>query len=145
MGSLAQLFSGANFRVTIQKYCNEKGWRINDINDSRAILKFSMDSGRTQTLYIIKYESTLEFSVPSVFSFDSVDNIPHYISTLLLKRSSEKKIGFWCIEQIGNKQVFSCMHNAEMQLIDSRYFAAVVTALVLECDELESVILNILR
>ncbi|GIV87341.1 MAG: hypothetical protein KatS3mg054_1370 [Chloroflexus sp.] len=50
MGSLAQLFSGVNFRVTIQKYCNEKGWRINDINDSRAILKFSMNSGRTQTL-----------------------------------------------------------------------------------------------
>lgn len=145
MGRLAQLFSGTNFRSTIQRYCNDHGWKIYDLNDKRAILKFNMDSGRTQTLYIIKFESTLEFSVPSGFSFDTVDSVPHQISTLLLKRSSEKKIGFWCIEQIGGKQVYSCMHNAELELIDSRYFASVVRALILECDELEGVILGILR
>ncbi|MBK9233396.1 MAG: hypothetical protein IPO15_21765 [Anaerolineae bacterium] len=143
--SLAQLFSGSNFRTTIQQYCARQGWKIADLNDARAILRFNMGSQRTQTCYVIKYDKTLEFSVPSMFIFDSYDQVPHYISTILLKRSSEKKIGFWCIEEIGGKQVYSCMHNAEQDLIDSNYFASVVRALINECDELETVILKMMR
>ena len=143
--SLAQLFIGANFRTTIQQYCTRQGWKIADLNDKRAILRFNMESRRTQTCYVIKYDKTLEFSVPSMFSFASLDQVPHYVSTILLKRSSEKKIGFWCIEEIGGQPVSSCMHNAEQDLIDATYFASVVRVLINECDELETVILKMLR
>lgn len=139
------LFSGVNFANTIKKYCSASGWKIADLNSERAILRFGMSSGRDQTLYIIRYESTLEFSVPSMAIFDSEDNIPHYLSTLLLKRSSERKIGFWCIEKISGKLVYSCMHNAEMQLIDSNYFAKVVRALVNECDDFEGILMRIMN
>ena len=145
MSGLAELFTGARFQNTIQRYCAEEGWKIADLSDKRAILRFYMSSGRSQVLYIIKFDTTLEFSVPSNLAFDSTDELPHFISTLLLKRSCQKKIGFWCIEEIGQKQVYSCMHNAEMTLIDSDYFASVVTALVDECDELEGVIAQMLR
>lgn len=144
MGTLAQLF-GSNFRGTIQQYCARQGWKIADLNDMRAILRFTMESRRVQTCYVIKYDKTLEFSVPSMFSFSALDQVPHYVSTLLLKRSSEKKIGFWCLEEIAGKQVYSCMHNAEQDLIDSNYFASVVRALINECDELETVILKMMR
>lgn len=143
MSGLAQLFAEANFAGTIQKYCAQQQWRIADINDRRAILRFSMESGRAQTCYIIKYDSTLEFSVPSMFHFSSDDQIPNYVSTLLLKRNCENKIGFWCLEKIGGEQVYSYMHNAEMQLIDNTYFARVVRMLIEECDELESVLLKL--
>ena len=139
------LFSGVNFANTIMKYCAANGWKVADLNNKRAILRFSMSSGRNQTLYIIRYESTLEFSVPSMAAFDSEDDIPHFLSTLLLKRSAEKKIGFWCIEKIGGKHVYSCMHNAEMQLIDSNYFAKVVRQLINECDDFEGTLIQILR
>ncbi len=139
---LEALFSGTNFANTIKKYCGANGWKIADLNSERAILRFSMSSGRDQTLYIVRYQSTLEFSVPSMAQFDSDDNIPHFLSTLLLKRSSENKFGFWCIEQIGGKQVYSYMHNAEMQLIDSGYFANVVRALVTECDDFEGILIR---
>ncbi len=139
------LFSGVNFADTIKKYCAANGWKIADLNNERAILRFSMSSGRNQTLYIIRYDSTLEFSVSSMAAFDSEDDIPHFLSTLLLKRSAEKKIGFWCIEKIGGKHVYSCMHNAEMQLIDSNYFAKVVRALINECDDFEGTLIQILR
>lgn len=142
---LEALFSGVNFANTVKKYCAANGWKIADLNDKRAVLRFNMDSGRNQTLYIIRYESTLEFSVPSMAGFDSEDNIPHFLSTLLLKRSSESKFGFWCIEEIGGKQVYSCMHNAELQLLDSKYFASVVMALISECDEFEGILLKMLR
>ncbi len=145
MGSIAQLFAGSNFRITMNKYCANHGWRISDLNDRRAILRFSMNSGRSQTLYVIKYDATLEFSVPSGLSFHTIEDVPHFISTLLLKRSSEKKIGFWCIEEINGHPTYSCMHNAEIDLIDNRYFGNVVETLVNECDELEGVVLNMLQ
>jgi hypothetical protein len=140
MPSLADLFSGTNFQNTIRNYCSQIGWKIRDLNNRRAVLGFNMDSGRTQTLYIIRYESTLEFSVPSMAQFDTTDDVPHYLSTLLLKRSSERKIGFWCIEEIGGKQTYSHMHNAEMQLIDVNYFAKVIRALIRECDDFEGLL-----
>lgn len=145
MGSFADLFVGVNFTSTIQKYCEQQGWKISELNDARAVLRFEMSSGRTQTLYIIKYETTLEFSVPSGLVFDSDENVPHRLSTLLLRRNSERKIGFWCLETINRQSVFSCMHNAEMQLLDGNYFATVVRALVNECDEFEEVISQMMR
>lgn len=143
--NLESLFSGVNFSSTIKKYCATNGWKIADLNNERAILRFSMNSGRNQTLYILRYESTLEFSVPSMAVFDSEDRIPHFLSTLLLRRNSENKFGFWCIESIGGKYVYSYMHNAEMQLMDSNYFAKVVRALINECDDLEGILIKLLR
>lgn len=145
MAGLASLFSSSSFRGTIQRYCSDQGWKIAEINEVKAVLRFRMDSGRSQTLYIIRYDSTLEFSVPSALNFSSIDDVPHYVSTLLLKRNREPKVGFWCIEEIGRDHVFSVMHNAEMQLIDSTYFARVVRVLINECDELEGVIEDMLR
>lgn len=145
MPGLDSIFSSANFRTTVQKFCNQLGWKIADLNNDRAILRFNMNSGRTQTLYIIRYDQTLEFSVPSGAAFDNVDAIPHYLSTVLLKRSSDKKIGFWCIEEIGGKQVFSCMHNAEISLLNVEYFGKVVRALIGECDDFEGLLLKVLN
>lgn len=145
MPSLVESFSGNYFQQTIRNYCSDLGWRIRDISDRMATLRFDMESGRTYTLFILRYESTLEFTVSSALRFDTDDEIPGFLSTMLLKRSAEKKIGFWCIEELGEKQVFSCMHNAEMQLIDAGYFAAVVRALIRECDALEEALQSLLR
>lgn len=145
MGNFADLFAGVNFKGTIQKYCAQQSWKIYDLNDRRAVLRFDMSSGRTQTLYIIKYETTLEFSVPSALAFDSDDDVPHRLSTLLLRRNAERKIGFWCVEDINQRVVFSCMHNAEMQLLDGAYFASVVRALINECDDFEDTISKMMR
>ena len=70
--------------------------------------------------------------------------MPHYLSILLLKRNAQRQVGFWCIEEIGSKHVFSCMHNAEMQLIDSKYFGQVVRALITECDNFEDLLVKLL-
>lgn len=145
MSSFANLFSSANFVSTVQKYCKSIGWNISEIDSRKAILKFSASSGRVQTVYIIRYDSTLEFSVPSMAAFDSEDSVPHFISTLLLKRNSSRKFGFWSIEEIGGKHVFSAMHNAELELMDAPYFQKIVTALVSDCDEFETMLINLLR
>ncbi len=139
------LFSSVNFRSTIQRYCNQLGWRINDINDRRAILKFSANSGNNQTLFIIRYENTLEFSVPSGLKFYSLEDVPGWMSTMLLSRNSQFKIGFWCLEEIENQQVFSMMHNAEISLMNVDYFSKVILKLVNDCDEFEQAIATALN
>ena len=59
MGDMAALFSGVRFRNTIQNYTEQAGWTIADINDVRVVIRFKMESGRTQNLYIIRYDDTL--------------------------------------------------------------------------------------
>ncbi len=139
------LFSGSNFRGTIQKYCNHLGWSINNINDRRAVLKFNANSGNTQTLFIISYQSTLEFSVPSGLKYSSIEDVPGWLSTLLLCKNSEYKVGFWCVEEIEGRKTYSIMHNAEMSLINVDYFNRVISRLVAECDDLEQVVSRALR
>ncbi len=131
------LFSGSNYQSTIRKYCNSLGWNISDLNDLRTILRFTMHSGTTQTLFIIRHNTTLEFSCPSGVKFASIDNVPGWMSTSLLKQNAGFKLGFWCIEELDGQHVFSIMHNAEMNLIDIDYFARVVMRLVNECDNFE--------
>ncbi|AFW96178.1 hypothetical protein VB638_00345 [Dolichospermum sp. UHCC 0684] len=139
------LLSSFKFRSTIQNFCQTVGWNLYSIDDTIAILRFNMDSGSTQTVFIIKYDSTLEFSCPSSLKLDDIDDIPHRLSTLLLKKNAGYKFGFWSIKEIANKQIFSIIHNAEMSLIDINYFCKIVDRLIQECDEFEQAIANIMN
>jgi hypothetical protein len=137
MGIDKDLFSSSNFQSTILNYCNQIGWGISEINSNKAVLKFNMNSGTTQTVFILRYDTTLEISCPSGLKFNNFDYIPHEISSYLLKENSKYKMGFWCIEEINNRQIFSVMHNAEISLMNANYFARVVQTLVNKCDEFE--------
>ena len=139
------LFSGSNYRSTISRYCNSLGWRINDINNHRTIIKFGMNSGSTQTLFIIRYGNTLEFSCPSGLKFDSAGDVPAWLSAALLCKNREYKVGFWCLEVIEGRQALSIMHNAEISLIDVNYFGSIIDHLVKECDDLEQTVARALR
>ena len=131
------LFSSDNFQSTIRRYCNQIGWQIAEINSSKAIMRFDAESGTTQTVFILRYDTTLELSCPSGLKFDTFDDIPHSLSSYLLAENSKFKVGFWCIEQLGGRQVFSIMHNAEISLMDVSYFMSIVKMLVSKCDEFE--------
>lgn len=131
------LFSSNNFQSTIIGYCNQIGWRITEINSNKAVINFNMESGSTQTVFILRYDTTLEISCPSGLKFDSFDYIPHKLSSYLLKDNSKYKVGFWCIEEITGRQVFSIMHNAEISLMDVSYFVGIVKTLIRKCDDFE--------
>ncbi len=131
------LFSSFKFRSTIEGYCRDIGWKISSIDNQIAVIRFDMESGSTQTLFIVKYDSTLEFSCPSGLKFDDIDDIPHNLSTFLLGKNAEYKLGFWALQKIGGKQTFSIIHNAEMSLIDVNYFRKLLIILVEKCDEFE--------
>lgn len=131
-----------DFTDIIQKCARQSEWEIATIDDKHAVFRFSMKSGREQILYVYKYGSVLEFSVPSLAKFDLASEIPDQLSISLLMRNSQKKIGFWCIEKIGEKLVFSFMYNLELQLLDSESFNEIVRTLVQECDIFEGCLLE---
>lgn len=131
------LLSNGNFEIVIRRYCSAANWGIHDANSNRIILRFKAKSGNTQTIFIIKHDITLEFSCPSGLKFDEFDDIPHELSSHLLIKNNEYKIGFWCIEKIANRLVFSIMHNAPISLLNQKYFEHIVKQLVDECDDFE--------
>jgi hypothetical protein len=138
------LFSAYNFHKIIQEYCEQLDWDANQINNTTNTLQFRANSGNTQTVFILLYNQTIEFSVPSGLKFPNLDSIPGSFSTLLLTLNSKDRVGFWFIEELDNKQVFSVMHNAELSLIDLEYFHLVVSTLVQKCDQVEQIVMKAL-
>ncbi|HEY7022702.1 MAG TPA: hypothetical protein VH349_16415 [Ktedonobacterales bacterium] len=143
--SLESLFSGNSFKSAVQTCSAQNGWTVAEISDKMAKLRFNMPSGRNQILYIVKFDTTMEFSVPSGIVLDSEEEFPGVLSTKLLRRNAERKIGFWCIEHVSGKYAYSCMHNEDIQKIDAGYFARIVTALISECDHFEGIMLQMLN
>ena len=128
----------SGFEAQMLALATANGWVLHDVNAKRAVIKFELASGRTQTLYAIDLGVVVELSVPSVLVFDTVDDVPGDLAVTCLRRSARTKVGFWCIEQIEGKQAFSFMWNLPHRLLDAVTFGEVVRALVVGCDELES-------
>lgn len=128
----------SGFEATILELAGANGWVVHDLNAKRAVIKFDLASGRTQTLYVIDLGEVVELSVPSVMVYDTVDEVPHDLAVTCLRRSAKTKVGFWCLEQIEGKQAFSFMWNLQLRQLDAVTFGDVVRALVVGCDELES-------
>ena len=132
------LFCDHNFQSTIKRYCDRLNWKIAEISPNSAILKLNMESGTAQTVSIFRFQTTLEFSCPSGLKFSRFKAIPHELSSILLKENSKDKWGFWCIEEIENRRLFSIMYNAKISLMDMSFFRGVVETLVTQCERFES-------
>ncbi len=131
------------FNDLIKSHCANIGWSITELKDESAKIDFSMESGRKQTVYAIQYGSVVELSVPSAFAMDSEDEVPHILSTALLQKNSQYKLGAWCIEKISDKYVYSIMHNCDMRFFDKDNFVQIVKHLITECDEFEGTLLEL--
>lgn len=140
MSEHTALLSPATFEPTIQRYCAEHGWEIDQITDGIVMLKFGADSGTVQTIAIFSVKDTLEFVAHSDLGFDSDENIPHRLSTLLLRKNGELLLGSWSIEDIHSKSVFAVKHDDEMRLMDAHRFERIVRYLVKACEEFEQAV-----
>lgn len=137
MSSLKELFAAENFIPTMESYCKQAGWEIANKNDEQIILVFEMASGREQFVSIVRYDDILEFTVPTSFESETEEEIPHELSTALMKQNAGMSFGFWAIKKINDKFIFCIMHNLPFDIITIDYFKTVVTAMYNECEELE--------
>lgn len=138
-------YTGAAFVTLVRETAETMQWALDEVNETGAVLHFPMPSSRTQVLRILRFDGTLEFSVQSMAVFESEESVPHYLSTVLLKVNARHKIGFWCIQEIEKKLVFSVMHNAEQQHLDRQYLVNIIGVLTEQCDQFEGTLIKILE
>jgi hypothetical protein len=137
-----QTRSNGTFSTFIQHMCSINNWSVREVDDEHAVIEFTLDQARSQTLFIFSFDEEIEFSVPSFAAFDSLETVPHFISSTLLQVNTKTKIGFWCLEQIGNKMVYSYMHNAHIAGVDEKQFIEIVMTLIQRVDEFENLLMK---
>jgi hypothetical protein len=131
-----------DFMPFIVSMCAAHNWTVREVDNEHAVIEFTLDKTRTQTLFIFGFDDDAEFSVPSFAAFESMDKVPHFISSSLLQINAKTKIGFWCLEQIGEKLVYTFMHNASISHLDEELFSEIVTTLIQRVDEFENLLIK---
>jgi hypothetical protein len=134
--------SPSRFLVFITKMCEAHQWKIKELDDEHVVIQFAVNETRSQTLFIFGFDNSLEFSVPSFAAFDSLENLPHLISSTLLQVNAKTKIGFWCLEQIGDQLVYTFMHNTSMDNVTEEIFGEIVTSIIQRVEEFESLLIK---
>jgi len=134
--------SKVSFSDFINRMCAVNSWAVREVDDEHAVIEFTLDQTRAQTMFIFSFDEEIEFSVPSFAAFDSLETVPHFISSTLLQVNAKTKVGFWCLEPIGNKLVYSYMHNAHMHLVDEKQFIEIVMTLIQRVDEFENLLIK---
>ena len=137
--------SSSGFKGTVEGYCKAIGWKIAEIDNDHAVIKFDMNSGRTQSCLITKSDTNFNFLVVSLFKFDSEDKIPHYLSTVLMKRNAQIMIGKWGVNDVNGTHIFTVGHSVDVGLCNQEFFRKSVLILVKECDDLEGVLLKMIN
>jgi 8-oxo-dGTP pyrophosphatase MutT (NUDIX family) len=131
---------GEYFKRAVKTYCEEHHLELTDIDEDHGELVFALPADGKKRLYLTRYDSTVEFSLPGYTTFDSAEELPGVFSTSLLLRNARKKVGFWCIDKLKEKFVYSFMHNAELKLLDGRHFFNIVSGLIAESEAIEEII-----
>jgi hypothetical protein len=129
-----------DFLDFITRMCGAQNWKITESDNEHAIIQFAVNEARSQTLFIFSFDDALEFSVPSFAAFDSLEDVPHLISSTLLQVNAKTKIGFWCLEQIGDHHVYTFMHNTSITGMTESVFGEIATALIQRVEEFENLL-----
>jgi 8-oxo-dGTP pyrophosphatase MutT (NUDIX family) len=137
--------NGEYFKRAVKTYCEEHNLELADIDDDYGEVLFVIPVDRRKRLRLARYDSTIEFSLPGFAAFDTEEELHNILSTQLLMRNARKKVGFWCIDKIKEKSVYSFMHNAELKLLDSQHFFDIVSGLAAESEALEELIIEITK
>lgn len=137
--------NGEYFKRAVKTYCEEHHLELTDIDEDHGEVMFVIPVDRKKRLHLARYDSTVEFSLPGFNSFEAEEELPGILSTHLLLRNARKKVGFWCIDKIKDRFVYSFMHNAELKLLDSQHFFNIVSGLTAEAEALEELIREVTK
>ena len=133
-----------SFENKISDLARRTSLKVAEVDATHAKLRFIMNSGLSQTLWILPFGDVWEFSVQSGIQLDSLDKFPQWLLAWLLTQNSKNKRAYWCIETLGGKYVLSAMLNFPASVLDANEFQHVCLALVSEVERLEQAFLGVL-
>ncbi|NTY00449.1 hypothetical protein [Deinococcus sp. JMULE3] len=97
MSSLLRNHEAQQFRIRMQHCATETGLRLNAVNDGSAQLKFDLGKGRSQAIRVVDVGDRLRFVAHVVPEFESVDDVPDFLSTNLLQENNGSRLGYWTL------------------------------------------------
>lgn len=130
------------FEWRLQQLASGASLKVAELKSTHAILRFSMNSGLTQNVFIVPYDEVWEFSVQSAIQFYNPAEFPQVLLAALLVQNTKNKRAFWCIEQLNGKYVLSGMLNFPADNLTPVEFDRICRALVTEVDKLETAFLR---
>ncbi len=132
--------SKSPFRTLIESIASEMDWEISEIDDESAVIELEAESGSEMTLYASSDEETVEFDVPSLAVMEKESDIQGNVSTFLLKRNADLRVGAWVLEEVDDGWCYSVMYNEDLEVLQKMAKDGIISNLITiveECDRFD--------
>jgi hypothetical protein len=132
--------SKSPFRTLIESITSEMDWEISEIDDESAVIELDAESGSEMTLYASSDEETVEFDVPSLAVMEKESDIQGNVSTFLLKRNADLRVGAWVLEEVDDGWCYSVMYNEDLEVLQKMAKDGIISNLITiveECDRFD--------
>lgn len=136
MSQLLASIQADRFRSTMRNCAAETGLRFDALENDFATLILRREDGGGQMVFFSLYDSTIEFLVPTDFQYDSIEEVPDFLSTHLLKANESTKLGFWALKQIGDQHCYAVMYNIEINLLTPKLFGSVLSNALAQVEDM---------
>lgn len=128
---------GEYFKYAIRTFCDENQMNLLEGDENQVEVIYGAEAKDGRRIHITRRDSTIKLSVSS--SLAESEDPASDIATILLRLNSQNKIGFWGMEQVKDKVIYSLASSAQLKLLDSRQFAEIIDGLIKECDALDGI------
>ncbi len=132
------------FETHIRQLAEGASLKVYEANERHAKILFKMESGRTQTIWVLPFGDVWEFSVQSAIRYDNLDSFPQWLLATLMTQNSKNKRAYWCIETLSGQHVLSAMLNFPASVLNSVEFSKICLAVVHEVEVLEQAFISAL-
>jgi 8-oxo-dGTP pyrophosphatase MutT (NUDIX family) len=128
---------GEYFKYAIKTFCDENQLELLEGDEDHAEIVYRTKAKDSRHVHVTRRDSTIKLYVSGslVESEDPVNTF----ATMLLRLNSQNKTGFWCMEQVKDKAVYSLTSSVPLKLLDSYHFAEIIEGLIAECDALDEI------
>jgi hypothetical protein len=129
------------FQELLTAFSKQLNWNTLRIDNETAEFDLEAESEEIHTLLVTLHEDDLvEFDIPSSAVFDTENEVPGDISTLLLKRNMHLPVGAWALEEFTEDLAYSLIWTttlANLERISAEEMTENITWMVEEVDEFD--------
>jgi hypothetical protein len=132
----------SKFQDLLTNFSRKLDWNALRIDAETAEFDLEAESEEIHTLLVTLHDDELvEFDVPSSAVFESEDEVPGQISTLLLKRNMQLPVGAWALEEFTEDWAYSFIWTtslADLEKMPPDELAENIASMIEEVDEFDA-------
>jgi hypothetical protein len=107
------------FQDLLTAFAKQLNWNTLRIDNETAEFDLEAESEEIHTLLVTLHEDDLvEFDIPSSAVFETENDIPGDISTMLLKRNMQLPVGAWALEEFTEDLAYSLIWTTTLDILE---------------------------